>query len=120
MASSTSAQSSTLRQSGPSLSMDQLNVMAPARETRPKVGRNPVTPQRSQGETIEPSVSEPMAKANRPAEVPAAEPAEDPLDPSSRFHGLRVLPPYQTSPIASSPRVVLATSTAPALARRWM
>ena len=32
------------------------------RATRPKVGRRPVVPQRMQGETMEPSVSVPMAK----------------------------------------------------------
>ena len=69
---------------------------------------------RVQGETIEPRVSLPMAKPTRPAAVAAAEPAEEPLEPWSSFHGLRVVPPNQTSPQASSPSVSLATSTAPA------
>src|SRR5512135_1393 len=99
---------------GPILSMDQLNGIAPARLTRPKVGRKPVAPHRSQGDTMEPYVSEPMPKGIRPAAVAAVEPAEEPLEPSLRFHGLRVMPPNQVSPIASSPRVVLATRTAPA------
>jgi len=43
--------------------------MAPVRATRPKVGRRPVDPQRCEGETMEPSVSVPMAKAHRAAAV---------------------------------------------------
>ena len=71
--------------------------MPPARETRPKVGRRPVVPHRWLGEVIEPSVSVPIAKPQRPAAVAEAEPALDPLAPSFRFHGLRVCPPYQMS-----------------------
>ena len=54
-------------------------------------------PQRWQGEVIEPSVSVPIAKAQRPAAVADAEPALEPLEPSLRFQGLRVQPPYQMS-----------------------
>src|SRR6202041_1146636 len=99
---------------GPSLSMVQLSAMAPVRGTKPNVGRRPVTPQRVEGEEMEPSVSEPMAKGTQPAATALAGPAEEPLDPCSGFHGLRVRPPYQTSPIASAPSVSLATSSAPA------
>src|ERR1019366_6597761 len=60
MVSRTSAQSSTERAMGPSLSMVQLRAMAPVRGTRPKVGRSPVSPQRVEGEEMEPSVSEPI------------------------------------------------------------
>ncbi len=84
------AQSSAERQIGPSLSRVHDRVIAPARLTLPNVGRSPVAPQRAEGETIEPIVSLPIEKATRPALVAAADPAEDPLDPSSRFHGLRV------------------------------
>src|ERR1700733_2206373 len=118
IASSTSAQSSAERAMGPSLSIVQLNAIAPVRGTKPKVGRRPVVPQRVEGELIEPSVSDPMAKLTHPAATALAGPAEEPLDPCSGFHGLRVRPPYQTSPIASAPRVSLATSTAPAASRR--
>ena len=95
MAFRTRAQSSTLRQMGPSLSMLQERAMAPARLTRPKVGRRPVAPVRVAGETMEPSVSLPMLKPTSPATVAAAEPAEEPELPCSRFHGLRVRPPNQ-------------------------
>src|SRR5271155_5694164 len=98
MASSTMAQSSTARQIEPILSMVQLRAMAPVRGTNPKVGRSPVTPQRVEGEEMEPSVSEPMAKATQPAEVAEGEPADEPLEPCFVFHGLRVRPPYHLSP----------------------
>ncbi len=94
--------------------MLQLSAMAPVRLTRPYVGRSPVTPQREAGETIEPQVSLPIANGTRPAETALAEPADEPLEPCSRFHGLRVVPPNHSSSIASSPSENLATSTAPA------
>src|SRR5579871_4638339 len=118
MASSTRAQSSTLRQMGPSLSMLQESAIAPVRGTKPKVGRSPVQPQRVEGEEIEPSVSEPILNATQPAAVAEAGPAEEPLDPCFGFQGLRVLPPNQLSPCASAPRVSFATSTAPASSSR--
>jgi len=61
-----------------------------------------------------PQVSVPMAKGTSPADTAAADPADEPLDPCSRFQGLRVLPPYHTSPMARAPMLSLATSTAPA------
>src|SRR6185312_2822066 len=110
----TRAVSSTARQSGPSLSMVQESAIAPVRGTRPNVGRKPVVPQRVEGEEIDPSVSDPMAKATQPAAVADADPADDPLDPCLGFHRLRVIPPNHLSPCASAPNVSLATSTAPA------
>ena len=97
-ASSTSAQSSTLRAMGPALSSDQHSAMPPARLTRPNVGRRAVVPQRIEGETSEPSVSVPMANAQRPAAVALADPALEPDEPSRGSKGLRVTPPNQTSP----------------------
>src|SRR5258707_3043939 len=78
---STIAQSSTARQSGPSLSMDHENAIAPVRGTKPNVGRRPVVPQRVDGDEMEPSVSDPMATATHPAAAAEAEPAHDPLEP---------------------------------------
>src|SRR6478752_1827123 len=115
---STIAQSSTARQIGPSLSMVQERAMAPVRGTKPNVGRNPVVPQRVEGEEIDPSVSEPTANATHPAAVAEAEPADDPLEPCCVNHVLRVMPPNHLSPSASAPSVSLATSTAPALSSR--
>src|SRR5713226_10771186 len=118
IAASTTAQSSTARQMGPSLSMLQESAMAPVRGTKPNVGRKPVSPQRVEGEEIDPSVSEPMLNATHPAAVAEAEPAEEPLEPCAVFQGLRVLPPNHLSPMAKAPRVSLAMSTAPAASRR--
>ena len=53
-----------------------------------------------------------------PALTLEAEPALEPLAPSSVFHGLRVWPPNQVSPQARAPSVVLAMSTAPASVSR--
>ena len=88
--------------------------MAPVLLTRPNVGLKPVTPHRVDGDTIDPKVSVPIEKATNPAAVDEADPAEDPLEPCSKFHGFLVLPPYQTSPHASAPMVNFATRTAPA------
>src|SRR5512141_1233780 len=108
MASNTIAQSSADRLIGPSLSMLQLSAIAPKRLTRPKVGRRPVTRQRFDGDTMEPSVSVPMAKPTKPAAVAEADPADDPDDPSSRFHGFFVSrPSSHTSPHANAPTLSL-------------
>src|SRR5712691_5736474 len=114
MASSTNAQSSTVRQIGPTLSHVHARVIAPVRGTNPKVGRNPVVPQRSEGDAIEPSVSVPIANPTQPAAVALADPAEEPPEPwSCGRHGLRVLPPNHLSPWASAPSVSFPISTAP-------
>src|SRR5690242_1421192 len=97
--------SSTLRVMGPSLSSDQQSVIAPVRGTRPKVGRNPFTPQRMLGPTILPPVSLPIEKPTRPAAVAAPGPALEPDDPSSSSHGFRVWPPNQISLSANAPRL---------------
>src|SRR6187455_1680124 len=70
------------------------------------------------GVMIEPRVSVPSAKPTRPAAAAAPGPADDPLEPVSGAHGLRVVPPNQTPPCASDPIDSLAASTAPALRRR--
>src|SRR6185312_4879204 len=118
IASRTSAQSSTLRHSGPSLSIVHESAIAPVRGTRPKVGRSPVAPHRVEVDEMEPNVSLPTEKPTRPADVAHAGPADDPLEPWSGLHGLRVFPPNHTSPIASSPNQSFATSTAPAASNR--
>src|SRR5258708_30890041 len=97
------AQSSTARQRGPILSMLQESAMAPVRGTSPKLGRRPVTPQRVEGEEIDPSVSVPMANPTQAAAVAEAEPAEEPLEPCSGVQGLRVMPPNQRSPWRNEP-----------------
>jgi hypothetical protein len=98
--------------------MLQAKVIAPYRLTRPNVGRNPVTPLREEGETMEPRVSVPTANPTNPAAVAAPGPADDPLDPSPVFQGFRVRPPNHRSPEARAPIDNLATSTAPAAVSR--
>src|SRR5207245_7614867 len=114
IACSTSIASSTPRVIGPSLSSDQQSVIAPVRGTRPKVGRNPVTPQRIEGAMMLPPVSLPIENPTSPAAVAAPGPALDPDAPSSSSHGFIVWPPNQMSFSASAPRESFATSTAPA------
>jgi hypothetical protein len=50
--------------------MLQLSAIAPVRLTRPKLGRRPVTPQRADGEMIDPQVSVPIVKPARPDITP--------------------------------------------------
>ena len=50
----------------------------PDRLHNPTVGFSPTMPHRVEGETIEPSVSVPIATAHRLAETAAADPALDP------------------------------------------
>ena len=76
----TMAQSSTVRQIGPTRSCDQASTIPPARLTRPKVGRSALRPHSRAGETIEPDVSVPMPNATQPAAVADAGPADDPLE----------------------------------------
>src|SRR5258707_2376157 len=64
-----------------------------------------------------PPVSEPMAKATRPAAVAAPGPALEPEEPSSRSQGFMVWPPNQMSLRARAPRESLAMRTAPAALR---
>ena len=83
---------------GPILSMDQQSAMVPCLETRPKVGRSELVEHATDGETIEPRVSVPMAKATPPAAAADAEPAEEPLEPREVSQGLRTLPEPHVAP----------------------
>ena len=103
---------------GPILSSENPAAITPVRGTRPKVGRRPTTPQRIEGERMDPPVSVPIANPTSPPPAADPEPADEPLEPSSGFHGLFVRPPNQLWPNASSPVVSLATSTAPAASSR--
>src|SRR5690242_16992767 len=85
---------------------------------RPYVGRSPAVPHCVLGETIDPSVSVPSENPTSPAAVADAEPADDPLEPCSRFHGFFVLPWNHRSPCASAPIESFAIITAPALFSR--
>ena len=114
----TIAQSSIVRQSGPTRSCDHASTIPPWRLTRPNVGRSALNPQRIAGDTMEPCVSVPMPKATQPPAVAEAGPADDPLEPCVRFHGLLVRPPNHWSFCANNPVDSFAISTAPALRSR--
>src|SRR6185436_14466160 len=114
MALNTMAQSSTVRQIGPTRSCDHASTMPPVRLTRPYVGRSALSPHSRAGDTIEPDVSVPMPKATQPAAVADDGPADEPLDPRRVSHGFLVCPRYQLSPCANRPVASFAMSTAPA------
>src|SRR5207247_860622 len=100
--------------------------MTPDRLTRPSVGLIPTMPQHVDGETIEPSVSIPIATAQRLAATATPEPELDPDGVRSRAYGLRHCPPRPLQPLddrverkfAHSERFALPSSTAPAARSR--
>ena len=81
-----------MRHMGPILSIEYASAIAPPRPTRPKVGRNPETPQNADGQTIEPHVSVPMANAASPAATIAPEPLDDPQVQQFMFQGFFAAP----------------------------
>src|SRR5688500_20216301 len=100
--------------------MVQLKPIAPYRLTRPYVGRSPVTPQRDDGETIEPSVSVPIENPTKPAAVADAGPGDEPLEPccaSSGCHGFSVTPSNHRAPCQRPTCYHLDQSTAPVYIR---
>src|SRR2546421_9399830 len=72
--------------------------MPPDRLTRRSVGLIPRMPQHVAGETIEPSVSVPIATAQRLAATATPEPELDPDGVRSRAYGLRHCPPRPLQP----------------------
>src|SRR5678815_2489823 len=83
----TIAQSSIVRQIGPTRSRDHESVIPPYRLTRPNVGRRALSPHSRAGDTIDPLVSVPIANATQPAAVADAGTADDPLEPRLMSHG---------------------------------
>src|SRR3954462_5637799 len=71
------AQSSAERAIGPILSIEKHSAIAPARGTRPYVGRSPLTLQNAPGTVIEPHVSVPIANPTSPPPTAAPEPLLD-------------------------------------------
>jgi hypothetical protein len=76
----------------PMLSRLGAGAMAPAAETTPQVGFQPVTPQAWAGMRSDPPVSEPSAATTAPLTTAAAEPDEETPETKSEFHGLRTRP----------------------------
>src|SRR6185295_18756941 len=94
----------------------------PLRLTRPSVGLMPTRPLLLEGETIDPSVSVPIAAAARFAAMAAPEPELDPDGLRSSAYGFLVWPPRPLQPLvecverkfAHSLRLVFPRMTAPA------
>ena len=63
---------------GPGESWLLLMGIIPARDIRPTVGLIPTHPLSEAGQTIDPSVSEPIANCVKPAATAAPEPDEEP------------------------------------------
>src|SRR3954453_21955021 len=100
--------------------------MMPALLISPTVGLMPTIPQVEAGQTMEPSVSEPMATSQRLAEIAAPEPELDPQGFRSNTYGFLVCPPRPLHPLtewverklAHSLRFVFPRITAPAARKR--
>src|SRR5260370_39535870 len=96
--------------------------MMPLRLTSPTVGLIPARPFEDEGQTTEPSVSVPIATAQRFAETPAPEPELEPQGFLSSAKGFLVSPPRPLHPLvewlermlAHSLRLVFPKLTAPA------
>src|SRR5205814_5733588 len=126
MAPSSAAASATVRVSGPAVSWVWEMGTMPARLTSPTVGLMPTTPLVDAGQTIEPSVSVPIATAPKLADTATADPELDPQGFRSSTYGLRHWPPRALQPLvdrlermlAHSLMLVLASRTAPAARSR--
>src|SRR3954452_19101122 len=99
MTSSRVTASRTVRAMGPAVSWVREMGTIPARLTRPTVGLMPTSPQAEEGEVIDPSVSVPMAAAQRLAATATADPELDPDGHRSRAYGFRVWPPRPLHPL---------------------
>src|ERR1700761_535455 len=123
---SNAAASATEAAIGPAVSCARESGTMPVLLTRPRVGLRPTTPQALDGETIDPSVSVPMASGAKPAERPAAEPELEPDGFRSSAYGFAVWPPTVDQPLvdlvdrkfAHSDRFALARMIAPAARSR--
>ncbi len=115
---SRSAQSATVRASGPSWQYwSRLNGGSSG--TRPKGGLKPTTPLKAAGMRIEPPMSEPLARVAVPLASAAPDPPDDPPTPNSGFHGLRVTPQRRecVKPAQLNSGVVVRAWTMPPAAR---
>src|SRR4051794_26162525 len=123
MTSRVSAASTRCLAIGPAVSCLADSGTTPDRLTRPSVGLMPTAPFWPEGQTIEPSVSVPIATVARLAATPAPEPEDEPHGLRSSTYGLLVWPPTPDQPLvelverklAHSDRFALPMITAPAL-----
>ena len=87
------------------------------RETRPRLGLSPTSPQHAAGIRIEPPPSLPCATGSIPAATAAAAPPDEPPGVRSRSQGLRVAPLWRGSVVGRIPNsgmFVVPTTTNPA------
>jgi hypothetical protein len=120
------AASATVRAIGPAVSWLCAIGTIPLRLTRPRVGLMPTRPLVFDGDTIDPSVSVPIAAALRFAAIAAPEPELEPDGLRSSAYGFFVCPPRPLQPLvecvdrkfAHSLRLVLPRMTAPAARSR--
>src|SRR5258708_16270506 len=82
----------------------------PLRLTRPTVGLIPTNPFAEDGQTIDPSVSVPIAAAQKFAEAAAPEPELDPQGLRSSAYGFFVCPPRPLQPLVECRERMLAHS----------
>src|ERR1044071_4189065 len=116
------AASVTVRAIGPAVSWLCAIGIIPARLTRPIVGLIPTREFADEGQTMEPSVSVPIAAAQRFAATAAPEPELEPQGFRSSEYGFFVWPPRPLQPLddlverklAHSLRFVFPRMTAPA------
>src|SRR5947208_10771013 len=121
------AASATVRQIGPVTSWLWAIGITPDRLVKPRVGLIPTTPQVVAGDTMEPSVSVPMAPATKLAATAAADPVLDPEPLWSSTYGIRHCPARPLHPLedwnerkfAHSARLALPRITAPAVRSRF-
>ena len=96
--------------------------MIASRGMAPTVGLIPTQPFSEAGQTIDPSVSLPIAIDTKPAATAAPDPEEEPPALCECFHGLAVKPPRAVQPLvdlfdrifAHSERLADPTIVAPA------
>src|ERR1700748_3664422 len=116
------AASFTVRVIGPAVSCVLDIGIMPVRLHKPTVGFIPTNPLTDDGETTDPSVSVPIAIAQRFAAAAEPEPALDPLGFLSKIYGHLVCPPLLLQALvecvdlklAHSLKLVLPSNTAPA------
>src|ERR1700682_6406813 len=93
------AASLTVRVIGPAVSWLCAIGMIPALLIRPTVGLIPTMPLAEEGQTIDPSVSVPIAAAQRLAATPPPEPELDPQAFRSSTYGFLAKPPRPLHPL---------------------
>ena len=121
IASRSSAQSSAVCASGPTVSYVHETGITPRLGTRPVLGRIPVTPQSAAGIRTDPAVSVPSAPGTSPPATAAPLPPLEPPQIRSVSHGFRAGPNASLvveAPQANSCVLSFPTTTAPAARSR--